>query len=67
MVGPSDGFDPYQLLGLEKTATDNEVKKRYREMLFKFHPDTAGVKGTGYFCQKITEAYQRIARERRWR
>ena len=66
LVGRRDGFDPYRVLGLEKTATDEEVKKRYREMLFKFHPDTAEVQGTGYLCQEITDAYQQIAKEREW-
>ena len=66
MTDQPDGADGYQVLGLERTATDEEVKKRYREMLFKFHPDTAGVPGTGYFCQKITTAYLQIARERGW-
>lgn len=66
LVERPDESNPYKLLGLEKTATDVEVKKRYREMLFRFHPDTAEVQGTGQICQKITEAYQQIAKERRW-
>jgi hypothetical protein len=47
--GTKDGFDAYRVLGLEKTATDGEVKTRYRELLKKLHPDTAGVRGTD-FC-----------------
>jgi len=66
MTDQPDEADGYQVLGLEKTATDEEVKKRYREMIFKFHPDTAEVPGTGYLCQKITTAYFQIARERGW-
>lgn len=66
LVERREGSDAYKVLGLEKTATDEEVKKRYREMLFRFHPDTAEVQGTGHICQKITEAYQQIAKERRW-
>ena len=66
LAGQHDSLNPYDILGLKKTASDEEVKKRYREMLFKFHPDTAGVEGTGHLCQKIIEAYQQIVKERRW-
>jgi len=66
LVGRHDGFDPYRVLGLEKTATDEEVKKRYREMLIKLHPDTAGVRGTDFLLQLMIAAYQQIAKERRW-
>ena len=66
LVGRSDGFDPYRVLGLEKTATDGEVKKRYRELLVKLHPDTAGVRGTDFLLQMMIAAYQQIAKERGW-
>jgi DnaJ-domain-containing protein 1 len=66
LVGHRDGFDPYRVLGLEKTATDEEVKKRYRELLMKLHPDTAGVRGTDFLLQMMIAAYQQIAKEREW-
>jgi len=66
LVGRNDGFDPYRVLGLEKTATDTEVKKRYRELLVKLHPDTAGVRGTDFLLQMMIAAYRQIARERGW-
>ncbi len=66
LVGRRDGFDPYRVLGLEKTATDDEVKKRYRELLIKLHPDTAGVRGTEFLLKMMIAAYQQIARERGW-
>ena len=66
LVGRKEGFDPYRVLGLEKTATDAEIKKRYRELLVKLHPDTAGVKGTEFLLQMMIAAYQQIARERGW-
>ena len=66
MVGRRDGFDPYRVLGLEKTATNEEVKKRYRELLIKLHPDTAGVRGTDFLLQMMIAAYQQIAKERAW-
>ena len=66
LVGQPGGFDPYRVLGLEKTATDEAVKKRYRQFLMKFHPDTAGMVGTDCLFQIIREAYQQIAIERGW-
>jgi len=65
-VGQPGGFDPYRVLGLEKTATDDEVKKRYRELLIKLHPDTAGVTGTDFLLQMMIAAYREIAKERGW-
>ena len=66
LVGQRDGLNPYRVLGLEKTATDEEVKKRYRELLIKLHPDTAGVKGTDFLLQMMIAAYREIAKERGW-
>lgn len=66
LVGQQGGFDAYRILGLEKSATDEEVKKRYRELLMKLHPDTAGVRGTDFLLQMMVAAYQQIAKERGW-
>jgi len=66
LVGRRDGFDPYRVLGLEKTATNEAVKKRYRKLLIKLHPDTAGVKGTDFLLQLVLAAYEMIRAERRW-
>ena len=66
MVGQPGGFDAYRVLGLEKTTADEEVKKRYRQLLVKLHPDTAGITGTDFLLQMIIAAYQQIEKERRW-
>jgi len=67
MVGQRPGFDPYRILGLDKSVSDEEVKKRYNELLKKLHPDTAGVKGTEFLFQMVMGAYEVIKSERGWR
>ena len=66
LVGRGDGLDPYRVLGLEKTVTDAEVRTRYRELLKKLHPDTAGVRGTDFLLQMMITAYRQIVKERGW-
>jgi DnaJ-domain-containing protein 1 len=60
------GLDPYRVLGLDKSAPDEEVKRRYRELARKLHPDTAEVKGTEFLFQVVNAAYEQISQERRW-
>ena len=31
--------DPYQVLGISENASDEEVKRAYRELARKYHPD----------------------------
>ena len=64
MGGSQSTVDPYRILGLDKSASDDEVKRRYRELLHKLHPDTAGVKGTSFLLQMVLAAYEIIKRER---
>lgn len=67
MIGRQPGFDPYRILGLDRSASDEAVRKRYRELLHKLHPDTAGVEGTAFLLQMVLAAYETIKRERDWR
>jgi len=58
------GFDPYKILGLDRHASDEEVKKRYRELLHKLHPDTSGTEATSFLLQIVTASYDIIKKER---
>lgn len=38
-VGEMRGFDPYEILGLKAGATEAEIKRQYRRLSVKWHPD----------------------------
>jgi curved DNA-binding protein len=50
--------DYYKLLGVEKGASAEEIKKAYRKLAMKYHPDhTKGDKAAEEKFKKISEAY----------
>jgi curved DNA-binding protein len=50
--------DYYQLLGIQKDASEEDIKKAYRKMAMKYHPDhTKGDKAAEEKFKKISEAY----------
>lgn len=62
--------DPYRVLGIDSAATDDEVKKAYRRMAMKYHPDrVAGMseemqRNAAEQMKEINQAYE-IIKERR--
>lgn len=58
--------DLYSVLGLASTATKEEIKKAYRSLSLKFHPDkTGGNLDAITKFQKISEAYETLGDEQR--
>ena len=58
--------DPYRVLGIERSASDDEVKKAYRQMARKYHPDkNPGNKAAEDMFKVVQEAYTQIMDERR--
>ena len=61
--------DPYQVLGVPSTATDEEVKKAYRNLAKKYHPDNYHDDPLADLAQEkmkeINEAYEEIQNQRK--
>ena len=50
--------DYYKILGIDKNADENTIKKAYRKLAKKYHPDTnAGNAQAAEKFKQITEAY----------
>lgn len=50
--------DYYKVLGVSKNASEGEIKKAYRKLALKYHPDkTKGDKSSEEKFKKISEAY----------
>ena len=57
-MGDMAGKDYYKILGLPKSASQQEIKKAYRKLALKFHPDrNQGDKAAEASFKDINEAY----------
>jgi molecular chaperone DnaJ len=50
--------DYYKILGIAKDATDEEIRKAFRKLAFKYHPDHNHDDQTGEKFKEVNEAYQ---------
>ncbi|MEZ4807007.1 MAG: TerB family tellurite resistance protein [Flavobacteriales bacterium] len=70
MFRTTDPSAAYQILEVEATASDDEVKKAYRRMAMKYHPDKVAQlgeevqKAASEKFKKVQQAYESIQRQR---
>ncbi len=58
--------DYYQVLGIEKSSSADEIKKAYRKLAVKYHPDkNQGDKATEEKFKEATEAYEILSDEKK--
>jgi DnaJ like chaperone protein len=61
----------YKILEIDRSASDDEVKKAYRRMAMKYHPDKVSTLGEDVQnaakvkFQKVNQAYENIKKERK--
>lgn len=60
--------DPYEVLGVERTASDEEIKKAYRRLSRKYHPD-ANINNPNQaqaeaMFKEVQQAYEQIMKQR---
>lgn len=61
--------DPYEILGVDPSASDEEIKQKHRELVKKYHPDKYHNNPLEDLAeeklQEINEAYDTIVKQRR--
>ncbi len=50
--------DYYEVLGIAKNATDEEIKRAFRKLAFKYHPDHNRGDGAEEKFKQVNEAYE---------
>jgi len=55
--------DYYKILNIDRYATEGQIKKAYRDLALKYHPDKAGAFNSHQIFTEINEAYQVLSRK----
>jgi len=48
----------YEILGVDRSASDGEIRKAHRKLALKYHPDKAGANADPEKIKEINEAYE---------
>lgn len=63
-------FDPYSVLGISRDASDEEIKKAYRRLSRKYHPDAninnPNKEQAEEKFKEVQQAYEQIMKEREY-
>jgi DnaJ-domain-containing protein 1 len=69
-AAPAAGADPYAILGVAATASDDEVEQAYRRAMSEYHPDRVANAAqeirdlAGTRAREINVAYEQVKRQR---
>ncbi|KZT33857.1 hypothetical protein SISSUDRAFT_1027300 [Sistotremastrum suecicum HHB10207 ss-3] len=68
-VDESKMYDPFQILGVSLSATEQEIKRHYKKLSIKFHPDKVKLSGNDTLDSvaerfvELTKAYKALTNE----
>jgi tetratricopeptide (TPR) repeat protein len=57
------GMNPYEILGVNRRATSAEIKKAYRKLALKYHPDKNQSAGAEDVFKNVSEAYTILSKQ----
>ena len=50
-------MNPYEILGIDKSATESEIKKAFRKLSKKYHPDVCKEENADQKFKEVNDAY----------
>jgi DnaJ-class molecular chaperone len=59
------GKDYYKILGIPRNASEDDIKKAYRKLALKYHPDKNKAPGAEEKFKEVAEAYEVLSDKRK--